>query len=368
MSKRLQGLDLYRIIGCAFVIINHCNSKVLLQVTPGSLAWYVTVGVIYLSKITVPGFFMITGYNLLHRKDDRATYFKRIVRIVGVLVVFSIFYYLWRNGLNGSIGDFLRTLWHDGATDAFWYLYTYLGLMVMMPLFQWAAGAFDGPKADDAGEAGAPQSDASAKAAPDRRRLLVMILLAASVYVSLMPSVCILVPSFTMNEYFELPMIGCAVMYLFIGHAFYLYRDEIRAGKGVQVKNLRLTAAFFAAFAVNIALAMAEKSITGGVSFTSFSEIHTVGMLAESLAAFAFLVKIRGEGLGGKLIGFVAPATFGIYLLADFVCSSTHMLYYNLCQYMNRLLAVAVQDIVAFAIALAVVTLLRLIPPVKKWI
>ena len=357
MNKRLQGLDLYRIIGCAFVIINHCNSKVLLQVTPGSLAWYVTVGVIYLSKITVPGFFMITGYNLLHRKDDRITYFKRIVRIVGVLVAFSIFYYLWRNGSNGSFGGFMHTLWHDGATDAFWYLYVYLGLMVMMPLFQWVATAFGSSGAEN-GEAG-PHG---------KRSLLVRILFAAAVYVSLIPSVCILVPAFEMNEFFDLPMIGCAVMYLFIGHAFYLYRDEIRAGEGVRVKDLRLTVAFFACFAVNMVLAMAENRITGGESFTSFSEIHTVGMLAESLAAFAFLVKVSGEGFGGKLIRFAAPATFGIYLFADFVCSSTHMIYYNLCQYMNRLLAVAVQDIAAFAIALTAVTLLRLIPPVRKWI
>ena len=367
MNKRLQGLDLYRIIGCAFVIINHCNSKVLLQVTPGSLAWYVTVGVIYLSKITVPGFFMITGYNLLHRKDDRFTYFKRIARIAGVLVVFSVFYYLWRNGINGSIGGLLRVLWHDGATDAFWYLYTYLGLMVMMPLFQWVAGAFDA-SAGTAGEADVSEDSAPVKAVFDKRSLLVLILLAAAVYVSVIPSVCILVPAFKMNEYFELPMIGCAVMYLFIGHAFYLYRDEIRAGKGVGLKDFRLTVALFAAFAVNMLLAMAEYRITGGEVFTSFSEIETVGMLAESLAAFAFLIKIRGEGPGGKIIGFVAPATFGIYLLADFVCSSTHFVYFELCRYMNRLLAVAVQDIVAFAIALILVVLLRLIPPVKKWI
>ena len=93
-SKRLAGLDLYRMIAVAFVIINHCNSKVLLQVTPKSLAWYVTVGVIFITKICVPGFFMITGYNLLHRQEDFRTYIGRIVRIVVVLAVFSLFYYV----------------------------------------------------------------------------------------------------------------------------------------------------------------------------------------------------------------------------------------------------------------------------------
>ena len=347
MNKRLQGLDLYRIIGCAFVIINHCNSKVLLQVTPGSLAWYVCVAVVFLSKITVPGFFMITGYNLLHRREEWNVYVKRILRIVVVLVVFSLFYYIWRNGRNSTVTGFLRVLWHDGATDAYWYLYTYLGLMIMMPLLQWVASAFDD----------------TVKAVK-----LIKIIAVAAIYVSLIPSIIILVPSFTMNEYFDLPMIGCAVMYLFIGHACFLLRHDIRAGEGVKISDLRLTAVFLAAFIVNMLLAVLEFRLTGGETATSFSEIHTVGMIVESVAAFLFLIKIRAEGITGRIISIVAPATFGIYLLADFACTNTHMIYYNLCIYMNRLFAVAVQDVAAYAITLAAVLLIRLIPPVRKWL
>ncbi|MBQ9334719.1 MAG: acyltransferase [Lachnospiraceae bacterium] len=370
MNKRLSGLDLYRIIGCAFVIINHCNSKVLAQVTPKSLAWYVTVGVIFITKITVPGFFMITGYNLLHRSDDYRVYVKRIVRIAVVLAVMSLFYHVWHilshtypTGLpegatvlqkaGAYIAGYIQVLWRDGATDAFWYLYTYLGLMIMMPAMQRVAAMFSG-------------ADASSPAMS--RRTLIAVLAVASVYVSVIPSVTILCPEAALNPNFKLPMIGCAVMYLFIGHACYLYRDELRAGGGLKISDLWLIGVFLAAFAGNMVLAGAEFRLSGGNSFVSFTEIETLLMVVESVAVYCFLIKLKADGGLGRVIGFLAPATFGIYLFADFVCTGTHMIYWNMCRFMNRLFAVAIQDIVAFAVALCIVLVLRLIPEVRKWI
>lgn len=399
MNKRLHGLDLYRIIGCAFVIINHCNSKVLAQVTPKSLAWYVTVGVIFITKITVPGFFMITGYNLLHRDFDFPSYAKRITRIAVDLVVFSLFYYIWRciahtypvgieegasalQAAGAYAAGFMRVLWSEGATDAFWYLYTYLGLMIMMPVFQKVASMFSAdspqpssvsPETEAASEeptSVSPEAGTSAEVTPPTmsRKSLVTVLAVSAVYVSLIPSICILWPAAALNPNFDLPMIVCAVMYLFIGHACYLYRKELRAGEGLMIKDLWLICVFLAAFVVNMLLSGAEYRISAGESFVSFSEIETLFMVIESVAVYCFLIKIRADGTFGRMIAFLAPATFGIYLFADFVCTNTHMIYWNMCRFMNRLFAVAIQDAVAIAAALCIVLLLRLIPEVSKWI
>ncbi len=386
MNKRLHGLDLYRIIGCAFVIINHCNSKVLAQVTPKSLAWYVTVGVIFITKITVPGFFMITGYNLLHRDFDLPSYKKRIVRIAVDLLVFSLFYYIWRciahtypvgvpegatmlQAAGAYICGFVRVLWREGATDAFWYLYTYLGLMIMMPVFQKVAGMFYG---ESSGPVDASSENVrfanSGSGGVFHRRTLIRIILVALIYVSMIPSICILWPGAAINPNFELPMIVCAVMYLFIGHACYLYRKELRAGEGLRIWDLWLIGIFFTAFIVNMLLSGAEYRASDGAYFVSFSEIETLFMVIESVAVYCFLIKMRADGAFGRAVSFLAPATFGIYLFADFVCTNTHLIYWNLCRFMNRLFAVAVQDAAAIAAALCIVLLLRLIPPVRKWI
>ncbi len=355
MNKgRLTGLDLYRIIAVAFVIVNHCNSKVLLQVAPKSLAWYVTVGVIFMTKVAVPGFFMITGYNLLHRNEDAKVYFGRIRRIVVVLVIFTLFYYIWRCLINTiyicegtpGVGDYilgyLKVLWQGGAADAFWYLYTYLGLLIMMP---------------------ALQAVASGNVSSRVWRFIAAITL---IFFCVIPTLTIIWPDLGFSSYFELPGICSAVMYLFIGHICYLYREQIGAGCGIKGRDLVWIAVFVCGFIFNMVMGIATFGRGGNPA--AFSEIHTAGMLVESVSVFLLLIKLKPARTLERIVGVMAPATFGIYLFADFMCSNTHMIYYLLCQYMNRLFAVLIQDAAAFVCAFALVWLLRLIPVVRKYV
>ena len=414
MNKdRLSGLDLYRIIAVAFVIINHCNSKVLLQVAPKSLAWYVTVGVIFMTKVAVPGFFMITGYNLLHRKEDVHVYFGRIRRIASVLVVFTLFYYVWRcmihtiyicDGTPGAfdyILGYFKVLWQGGATDAFWYLYTYLGLLIMMPALQAVASRISG---DDSGDSHATGGVSSGKLpegsfgnSPSIRgvssgvwRFVAVI---ALISLCVIPTLTIIWPNLGYSSYFELPGICSAVIYLFIGHVCYLSRERIGAGCGIKSRDLVWITIAACGFMFNMVMGIA--AFGRGVDPAAFSEIHTVGMLVESVSVFVFLLKMKPSkasdarietrvsgdegaadsanaevslGAAGRIIGVMAPTTFGIYLFADFMCSNTHMIYYLLCQYMNRLFAVLIQDVAAFVCAFILVWLLRLIPVVRKYV
>lgn len=361
VNSRNKGLDLYRIIACAFVIINHCNSKVLIQLEPGSCSWLISVGTVFVTKICVPGFFMITGYNLLHRTENFGTYVRRIVRVLGCLIVFSLFYYIWRCAIHtmpvdipqnagmgaaagAYIGGFFRILISGGATDAFWYLYTYLGLLIVMPALQLLAGVCK----------------------PGRRLFIIAGLIWA--YISLIPSVSILIPDIALSPDFEIPVVTCGVMYMLFGHIFYLYRHRLGVGSGSGSGGAVALCIYFAGFLLSACLAYTEYTITDGASFLSFSDIHTAGMTVMSVAAFALFLKIRGGRFTELLVHRVSPATFGMYLVADFVCSNTHMIYYELCRYMNRLAAVAIQDAVAFLAAFVLVYLLRMIPGVSKWI
>lgn len=358
---RCRGLDLYRVIACTFVIINHCNSKVLLQLPPGSLSWIVSAGVVFVTKICVPVFFMITGYNLLHRSEDFGAYIRRIRRIAVCLAVFSLFYYLWRCITNTGIvdipaddavwnrtvayaGGFLKVLISGGATDAFWYLYAYLGLLIAMPALQLLASALK----------------------PGRMLFIVTGLIWG--YISLVPSVSVLIPDFAFSPDFQIPILTYAVFYLLLGHIFYLYRDKLQVGMGIGTGDVLLIIIYMAGLLLNACLAYTEYTFTNGASFLSYSEIHTVGMTIMSASAFILFLKLRGGKTTEFLVRYVSPLTFGIYLFADFVCSNTHMIYYNLCRYMNRLAAVTVQEIAAFICAILLTYIIRLIPGVRKWI
>ena len=118
-----RGFELYMLDGVSRV--NYCGSLVL--------------GI--LCKIAVPLFFLISGGLLLHREEPiRVTLKKRVLRIFAVLIVFSgilyLFWIRWDYAETPGIGDFLKRLWSEGISAPYWYLYTYLGLMILLPVLR----------------------------------------------------------------------------------------------------------------------------------------------------------------------------------------------------------------------------------------
>ena len=374
-KERITGLDAFRVMSCAFVIILHCNSKVLIQLEAYSAAWYVSLAVFYVTKIAVPGFLMISGYNLLHRQDSWQTALKRACRIFLVLIVGSLLYFTWRYGIStdfdgqfalisGASGEyragyaasaiikllydfftkFVAAFWSDSITDAFWYLYMYLGLMLTMPFLQKLAGNME-------------------------RRDYHVFFFMSLIFTGIIPAVAEFIPALALPESFALPLIqsywGC-VVYLLIGNYFYLYGFpeflEGSGGKWIPIFG------FLTGVTLNILLSAMEYRITAGESLLGMSEITYFPLMLESVTAFILVLKINYKSEISKLIGLVAPQTFGIYLISDFICAQTHYIYYYLCPYMNRLAAVAIQDIVALTAAFGVMWLIRRVSWVRKYI
>lgn len=82
---------------------------------------------------------MITGANLLGKVDDYRKHIKRVIRILLVGILFLFVYYLRYIAANQEAVkfiDFFKMIYHNNITNAFWYLYMYLGLLIMMPLLQ----------------------------------------------------------------------------------------------------------------------------------------------------------------------------------------------------------------------------------------
>ena len=342
-ANRITGLDIYRIIACMLVVINHCNSKVMFQLTPMTLAWYVTVGVFYVTKIAVPGFLMIAGYNLLHRQDDWTRSFKRALRILVVMVVFSLLYYVWRSSGEGNfLLGFLNAFWHDNITDAYWYLYMYLGLMLVLPLLQKLANAMT-------------------------REDFHVFFVATLIFVTVIPTISQFIPGVAFAETFNLPLVmtyGGCVAYMFFGHYFYKY--------GFKYPVWWPVVGFVCGFAMNMVISVMEFRATGGADYLSVGEIEYIPLMLESISMFAFLMWIENNrGYASVIVKsarFIAPQTFGIYLVSDFLCAETHFIYFNLCPYMNRLLAVAIEDVVVLAVGFIFVLAIRKIPVVAKYL
>lgn len=142
-SARLVYLELVRAIAIFLVVFNHTGADgyYLYLTAHNKLVYafdiFLTVG----CKIAVPLFFMVSGALLLPRDESLSTLFrKRVLRFVLVIVIFSIFqyiYFLVNTGAPFDIGFFLRATYSSGMlAPQYWFLYAYLGGLLLLPFLR----------------------------------------------------------------------------------------------------------------------------------------------------------------------------------------------------------------------------------------
>lgn len=139
-KNRFVHLDLLRIIAIFFVIYNHTGSYGYMLfascISSPVSVFYLIISI--LCKIAVPLFFCVSGALLL-KKDEtlKQLFFKRIFRMIIVLVIVSVPYYYWLHRDNGTgILDFFRWIYTNSASSSLWYLYSYIALLLMLPFLR----------------------------------------------------------------------------------------------------------------------------------------------------------------------------------------------------------------------------------------
>ena len=185
------------------------------------------------------------------------------------------------------------------------------------------------------------------------------------VFTCIVPTIAQFSSSWMYADSFVIPLVrtyGGCIAYMLFGHFCYSY---------VQKKTYPLwlpIVGFLSGFALNMIISLVEFNATAGKEMLSVGEIEYLPLLLESISMFAFLLKIDYASWIKRVVDFIAPLTFGIYLISDFLCGQTHLIYYYLCIYMNRLFAVAIQDIAVLALGVIVIWLIRKIPFIRKYV
>lgn len=144
MSKKVY-IEMMRIIACALVIFNHLKGYELYGTSNGGKQFFYMC-LTMITRINVPLFFMISGALLLSKKEKWSLVFKKcFMRIVWLLLIFNFVIMLIfkvKSVMDGSgyelsvskyVHGFLEKM--DG-TDPYWYLYSYLGMLFVLPLLQ----------------------------------------------------------------------------------------------------------------------------------------------------------------------------------------------------------------------------------------
>ncbi len=143
MKEKRLDFEVLRLIAIFGVVFNHSQERgfelyMVQNVSPVNYCASLLLGI--LCKISVPLFFMVSGGLLLHREEPlSAVLKKRASRILIALILFSgILYLFWiRWGyVDPSPLDFIKRFWSEGISAPYWYLYAYLGAMLMLPLLR----------------------------------------------------------------------------------------------------------------------------------------------------------------------------------------------------------------------------------------
>ncbi len=144
MKTKRVDYEILRLIAIVCVVFNHSQHRgfeLYLAEGCSTVNFYGSLLLGILCKIAVPLFFLVSGGLLLHREEPVSVVLKkRVLRILIVLVLFSgvlyLFWCVWGSVEQPSFGDFFRQLWADGISIPYWYLYTYLGLQLLLPLLR----------------------------------------------------------------------------------------------------------------------------------------------------------------------------------------------------------------------------------------
>jgi surface polysaccharide O-acyltransferase-like enzyme len=298
--------------------------------------------------VAVPLFVMVSGACLLPRRDTYRQAFWRFVRVLLVLILFSYGYYLvsiwqdswaWSRALDA--GAFLKIIWSGRITDAFWYLYFYLGMMVMLPVLQRLAAALG------------------------KRDLQYFMAVSFGVYAA-WPLLTHYVPEAVLPHFFDLPLFSVFLGLFFAGH--YVQAHAVR------ISRLVCLLAILAALGASVWLTYLEYGhVASGVKYwfmderTAPSVFVVAGALAAMLWAKASFARRPAGEAGIRRWAAVGGTAFGIYLLQDLlIAESRYRFFVPMSKAIDPLLAALIWEIGVFAVAFAIAWLLKRVPLLKR--
>lgn len=138
-KKRYNGVDIMRSIAVFFVVVYHLPQ---ISLNTGSVFFdLLNITLSSVMAVSMPIFFFLTGYFAFReRKTDIKKYFSDILKLMLVILFWILLTTNILCGVRGadmSVKEFLETafLLKEGWSTHFWYLYFFLGVKLVLPLF-----------------------------------------------------------------------------------------------------------------------------------------------------------------------------------------------------------------------------------------
>ena len=342
-KNRTSYFDVLRIVAAFLVIVNHTNSRIFIGSTPDEIQWYFSIAWYYISKVAVPIYVMVSGACLLKKQDSYARVFSRIRRILVCLIVFSymqylydawVFYGLWPRAVDFK--TFFLIIYSKPIEGAYWYLYLYTGLLLLLPLLQ-----------------------RFVKSATKKDLQYLMALCFG--FNLILPMLSHYVPGLILTSYLSKITPNVFVGLFVLGYYMTTYAKKTSDGK------LLVVVLYIATITVSVLLTLLEYyRIPLGEEywFMDNRTMPSLTIVASSVLFFSFFSKIEWKN---KYLISLGKYSFGIYLIHNLIIEKTTVrIYEKLATLITEFPAMLIWEIAVFALALVASWCMHKIPYLKK--
>lgn len=144
-KNRKYHIDMIKIFAIFMVVFNHSGDMGFLAYETSEHVWVQMLQMIpaIVCKTAVPLFYMCSGALLLAKDESLKQLWKRrVIKYIFVTIGFSILYYVFLSLRNHTPMDFywiLKTIYGTTTfsySGAYWFLYSYIGFLIMLPLLR----------------------------------------------------------------------------------------------------------------------------------------------------------------------------------------------------------------------------------------
>lgn len=346
-SQRLLHLDLLRLLAIYLVIFNHTGDRgfMLFSNSMDSPLYFLYMMISVFCKIAVPVFFMISGTLLLPKEESlKQLFFKRIFRIVIVLILISVPYYLWLKRSNGlSISNFFSFIYGNSASTSLWYLYSYIALLLVLPFLRSMIRNM-------------------------KQRDFLYLFAGHIVFIGVLPCLEYLLwhgevtihgsfsPVLFMSQNIFFAIMGYCLEYVF----------EM---KSYRLRTVWIGSSIVALLITCLMTNWKMQTVRGEYGSEELEQFFNCFISVPAIVVYCFMKSIASKLHHPKIIKWISilgSAVFGVYLIEKFVRALTDIVYIMFVPFVGSMIASYLWCLAVLCVSLLIVLAMKNIPVIKK--
>lgn len=351
-DKKLH-LEVLRIVAILLVLFHHTNLRgFMLFLERDGFSSNVYLFASILCEVAVPIFFMISGALLLKKEESiKDVLVKRVLKFIIVLFAITAVYYFYdvyfNNRLEGDFYTVFNMFMTSSASGALWYMYSYIALMFMLPFLR--------------------------NMVKNMKVNQYMYLIALNLtFVGFLPIVSF---GLSNGEYyytntFSIVLATSMSFFFFLtGHFFENVLDE----SFYKLKNCLWLSVAAVVVIITCAI-LTKKRLELGLGFADSTSqgFHYTLVAVPTFAIYVWMKFIFMHAKKYKwlttVISHVGQCTFGIYLFERILRERTLFVFDWLDGFLPCIIACGLWILFMFVVGTIIVSVLKLIPIIKKYI